>query len=110
MQEGAGGEGVAGRKANERERGREDERDGEICGDAEAARRGWRDGWRRRRCGGVVRGWGWEAGGCRETAARGSRTRARLSHTPARTVFPLAKSQRLYRSRSDPPNWLLMTP
>lgn len=29
---------------------------------------------------------------------------------PARTVLPLAKSQLLYRSRSDPPNWLLMTP
>lgn len=29
---------------------------------------------------------------------------------PARTVLPLAKSRLFYRSRSDPPNWLLMTP
>lgn len=35
--------------------------------------------------------------------------RSPLAH-PARTVFALAKAQRLYRSRSDPPNWLLMTP
>lgn len=33
-----------------------------------------------------------------------------LSIHPAKTVLPLAKSRLFYRSRSDPPNWLLMTP
>lgn len=47
---------------------------------------------------------GWEAGGCRETGGEGLSAAALASLThPARSVFPLAKSQRLYRSRSDPP-------
>lgn len=60
---------------------------------------------------GRVRG-GWKAGGCRETRTKGSPVpgpRSPSAHS-ARTVLPLAKSRLLYRSRSDPPNWLLMTP
>lgn len=71
-----GGEGATGRKVNKGERGREMVKSAEM---AKEARRVERRGWRRRRVRGV-RG-GREAGGCREAAARGSQTRASLSHT-----------------------------
>lgn len=101
----AGGSGKRGGGWEDSERGGEAERQrgGESAGDGKAARRAAGTG--------LEATAGVRAGGCRETAAaRGlSDARLPLAH-PARTVFPLAKPQRLYRSLSDPPNWLLMTP
>lgn len=83
-------------------------------------RRGNLQRWQRR-CGrmgapgGGGGGWGWGVRGGARRWLQGNGgeglpdARSPLAH-PARTVFPLAKSQRLYSSRSDPPNWLLMTP
>lgn len=89
-----------------RRRGGEMENAAEM---AEAARRAAETGRRRGRvrgCGAGGGGWLRRSGGGGEGL---SDARSPLAH-PARTVFPLAKSQRLYRSLSDPPNWLLMTP
>lgn len=65
-----------------------------------------------------VRAAGWEAGGCGDAvaaaASRGAPGRAFASSRtpgPDALYLPLGKkSLSLYRSRSDPPNWLLMTP
>lgn len=94
-QEGAGGEGVAGREVNEGERGRKAEGDEKCAAMAEAARRAGEPGVEAEagagRRGRAVRG-GWEAGGCRETGGEGlSAARSPLTY-PARTVFPLAKN------------------
>ena len=78
---------------------------------AEAARRAGEPGVEAEAGAGRGGGAGWVGGGwLQRNGGEGlSAARSPLAH-PARTVFPLAKSQRLYRSRSDPPNWLLMTP
>lgn len=74
------------------------------------------EGWRARGGGGGgYRGGGgdaaWVGGGwLQRNGNRGLLAASSPLAHPARTVFPLAKSQSLYRSRSDPPNWLLMTP
>lgn len=98
---------------NEGERGAEEERreTGNAAEMAEAARRAAEKGLEvEEEAGAGVRGWvggGWLQRNCGHKGL--SEARLPVAH-PARTVFPLAKSQRFYRSLSDPPNWLLMTP
>ena len=85
-----------------------------MCSDG----RGGEKGWRARGGGGGgcgkagAGGAGWVGGGwLQRNGRRGALRRALASHTPGPDGLPLGKkSQRLYRSRSDPPNWLLMTP
>lgn len=91
-QEGAGGEGAAGRKVNEGERGTEEERDGGICRDGRGGGGLESQGWRRRR----VQGRGGRCGvGGRRVAAEkrqpGALGRKLASRTPSPDGLPLGK-------------------
>lgn len=100
-----GGGGEEGERGGARRRGREMGKAAEMAG---AARRAAETGWTRRRAG--AGGCGWRRVAVENRRRPAALGRALASRTRARSVFALAKPQRLYKIPSDPPNWLLMTP